>query len=88
MGLFMILCVALSLTYYYRTQFEDFYEANYRKYLKSTPQPQQEHTVTEQSYIMRCLQVQYSGNDQDALEISKYLSAPLVSLSYGDPLSW
>ena len=52
----IMLPVALSPTYYYRTQFEDFYEANYHKYLKSTPQLQQEHTVIEQSYIMRFLQ--------------------------------
>ena len=55
--------VSVTLTYHYRTQFEDFYEANYQKYLKNTPQQQQqEHAITEQSYIMRCLQARNSGN--------------------------
>ena len=72
----------------YSTQFEDFYESNYRKYEKASDKHVENLEYGAQSDIMRRLQARNSRMDTDLTEVTWYLTSPIVILHQGDPLVW
>ena len=70
----------------YSTQFEDFYESNYRKFEKASDKHVENLEDVAQSYIMRRLQDRNSCMDTDLTEVTWYLMSPIGILHQGDPL--
>ena len=62
----------------YSTQFEDFYESNYRKFEKASDKHVENLQYGAQSYIMRRLQARNSRMDTDLTEVTRYLTSPIV----------
>ena len=70
----------------YCTQFEAFYESNYRKFENVSDKYVENLKYDAQSYIMRRLQARTSRIDTDLPQRTRYLTSPIVILHSGDPL--
>ena len=70
------------------TEFEDFYESNYRKLEQASDEHVENLEYVVQSYIMSQLHDRNSRMDTDMMEVRRYLNSPIVTLQQSDPLVW